>query len=98
MRSVNTKYLLIMMTKTKTKVALSEKETSLVDVLWNLYALQSDNVKEAFRIKIYTTDSVENGDETTKRQQEMVKESFTNAYNDLVAGNVKHDARKLFGN
>lgn len=87
-----------MLTKTKNKIALSQKETSLVDVLWNLYALQSDNVKEAFRIKIYTTDVVENEDEITKRQQEMVKESFTNAYNDLVDGKVKHDARKLFLN
>ena len=35
-----------------TKIALSQQETSLVDVLWNLYTLQTLNVKKAFRQKI----------------------------------------------
>jgi hypothetical protein len=32
----------------------------------------------------------------TETQQQMVKESLTRAFDDLHAGRVRHDARKLF--
>ncbi|MBP5369204.1 MAG: hypothetical protein J6Y24_11885 [Bacteroidales bacterium] len=79
-----------------TKIALSQQETSLVDVLWNLYILQNDKVKEAFRMLLDTKEISESNDEITKNQQKMVKESFTRAYDELVSGKVKHNARNLF--
>lgn len=79
-------------------VALNKKENSLVDILWGFYILQNVNVKKAFRQRIETEDNGETEDALTISQQKMVKESFTNAYADLLAGKVKHNARNLFAN
>ncbi len=81
-----------------TTVKLDKKENTLVDALWGFYILQNINVKKAFRQRIETEDYDETEDALTLSQQEMVKESFTNAYADLLAGNVKHNARNLFAN
>ncbi|MBQ3688582.1 MAG: hypothetical protein II937_01815 [Bacteroidales bacterium] len=79
-------------------VALNKKENTLVDILWGFYILQNVNVKKAFRQRIETEDNGETEDALTISQQKMVKESFTNAYADLLAGKVKHNARNLFAN
>ena len=75
-------------------VKLDKKEKTL----WGFYILQNINVKKAFRHRIETEDYDETEDALTLSQQEMVKESFTNAYADLLAGKVKHNARNLFAN
>ncbi|MBO4772785.1 MAG: hypothetical protein J5595_09640 [Bacteroidales bacterium] len=82
-----------MLTNTKTKIALSQKESSLVDVLWNLYVLQSDNVKEAFRIKIEknTYSGAESDEQITETQH------YHEAMADVEAGRVTHyDSLKDF--
>ena len=79
-----------------TTVKLDKKENTLVDALWGFYILQNINVKKAFRQRIETEDYDETEDALTLSQQEMVKESFTTAYADLLAGKVKHNARNLF--
>ena len=73
-------------------ISLSSNEKSLVEVLWNLYILQSVSVRTAFRQKI------ENEAIKETESQKDVKESFTRAYNELRAGDVKHNARNLFKN
>lgn len=80
-------YYLIMLPNTK--ITLTKKETSLVDVLWNLYVLQTANVKKAFRQKI-ENDKVLDGsiDDITKTphyQEAMadVAEGRVTTYNSL---------------
>jgi hypothetical protein len=75
-------------------VKLDKKEKTLL----GFYILQNINVKKAFRQRIETEDYDETEDALTLSRQEMVKESFTNAYADLLAGKVKHNARNLFTN
>ena len=77
-------------------VTLTQNEISILDVLWQFYVLQSNKVKEAFRLKLETANLAENN--ITESQQKMVKESFTRAYEELLAGKVKHNARSLFLN
>lgn len=79
-------------------VKLDKKENTLVDALWGFYILQNVNVKKAFLQRIESEDNDETENALTLSQQEMVKESFTNAYADLLAGKVKHNARNLFAN
>ncbi len=73
-------------------ISLSTNEKSLVEVLWNLYVLQNLNVRTAFRQKLESEAIEEN------ESQKDVKDSFTRAYNELRAGEVKHNARNLFKN
>ncbi|MCR5453983.1 MAG: hypothetical protein K6F33_03235 [Bacteroidales bacterium] len=78
---------------TKTKIALSQKEMSLVDVLWNLYILQNDNVKEAFKIKIENYSFKD----TTKDEDITDTPHYHEAMADVKAGRVTHyDSLKDF--
>ncbi len=65
---------------------------SPADALWALYQSQTKKVREAFRLRLLS----EEQEQITKSQEAMVKESLTRAFDDLHAGKVRHDARKLF--
>ncbi len=75
---------------TNMDISLSKQETSLVDVLWNLYTLQTINVKKAFRWKIENdtladTEPDEKITETAHYREAMddVKEGRVTRYNSL---------------
>ena len=75
---------------TNMDISLSKQETSLVDVLWNLYALQTANVKKAFRWKIEndrmvdaeTTETIIDTDHYREAMDD-VKEGRVTRYNSL---------------
>ena len=75
---------------TNMDISLSKQETSLVDVLWNLYALQTANVKKAFRWKIENdrmadAETAETITDTDHYREAMddVKEGRVTRYNSL---------------
>ena len=75
---------------TNMDISLSKQETSLVDVLWNLYALQTANVKKAFRWKIENdrladAETAETITNTAHYREAMddVKEGRVTRYNSL---------------
>ena len=63
---------------------------STVDALWVLIQSQTKAVRKALTKRLLAEQ------DKTKTQQKMVKESLTRAYDELHAGKVHHDARKLF--
>ncbi len=65
---------------------------SPVDALWALYQSQTKKVREAFSKRVMA----EKEELVTKRQQAMVKESLTRAFDELRSGKVHQDAYKLF--
>ena len=65
---------------------------SPVDALWALYQSQTKKVREAFSMRVMA----EKEELVTKRQQAMVKESLTRAFDELHSGKVHQDAYKLF--
>ena len=73
-------------------IATYQPTVSPVDALWTLYQSQTKKVRKAFRMRLFTEERTQ----TTKAQQEMVKESLTKAFDELHSGKVKHNARSLF--
>ena len=75
---------------TNMDISLSKQEKSLVDALWNLYALQTANVKKAFRWKIEndrmvdaeTTETIIDTDHYREAMDD-VKEGRVTRYNSL---------------
>jgi hypothetical protein len=65
-------------------------EISTVDALWVLIQSQTKAVRKALAERMLAEQ------DKTKAQQTMVKESLTRAFDELHAGKVRHDARKLF--
>ena len=65
-------------------------EISTVDALWVLIQGQKKAVRKALTERLLAEQ------DKTKDQQRMVKESLTRAFDELHAGKVHHDARKLF--
>ena len=65
-------------------------EISTVDALWVLIQSQTKAVRKALMKRLIAEE------ERTKAQQAMVKESLTEAFDELNSGQAKHDARKLF--
>ncbi len=72
--------------------ATYQPTVSPVDALWALYQSQTKKVREAFRMRVVA----EREEQVTKRQQAMVKESLTRAFEELYSGKVHQDAYKLF--
>ena len=77
-------------------ITLTAKEKSLVDALWNIYILQSDKVRKAFHVRIENDRPEEMVDDIENEAQSEVKESLIQAYDELLAGKAKHNARNLF--
>ena len=75
-----------------TTVNSQPTEISTLDALWALYQSQSKKVRQALAKRILA----EHQQSKTQAQQQMVRESLTRAFDDLHAGKVRHDARKLF--
>ena len=65
-------------------------EISTVDALWVLIQRQTKAVRKALIQRLLADQ------DNTATQQQMVEESLTRAFNELHAGKVHHDARKLF--
>ena len=72
-----------------TTVQPQTTEMSTVDALWVLIQSQSKAVRSALVKRLLA-------EHKTNAQQKMVTESLTRAFEDLHAGKVHHDARKLF--
>lgn len=64
-------------------------DISLVDALWALIQSQTKSVRKALKKRMLE-------ENVTKAQQKMVKESLTQAFDELQTGQVKHNARNLF--
>lgn len=65
---------------------------STVDALWTLIQGQTKAVRKALTNRLLA----EQAKSETEKQQAMVKESLTRAFNELHAGKIHHDARSLF--
>ena len=78
--------------KIKATIETSQPTVSPVDALWALYQSQTKKVRDAFRMRVVA----EKEELVTKRQQAMVKESLTIAFEELRSGKVHQDAYKLF--
>lgn len=66
------------------------KEISTVDALWVLIQGQTKAVRKALTERLVAEQ------DKTRMQQAKVKKSLTRAFDELHAGKVHHDARKLF--
>ena len=75
-----------------TKVDTQTTEMSTVDALWVLIQSQSKRVRTALAKRILA----EHEQSKTQAQQKMVEDSLTRAFDELHAGEVRKDARKLF--
>lgn len=75
-----------------TTVDTQTTEMSTVDALWVLIQSQSKRVRKALAKRILA----EHEQSKTQAQQRMVEESLTRAFDELHAGEVRKDARKLF--
>ena len=65
-------------------------EMSTVDALWVLIQSQTKSVRKALTKRLLAEQ------DKKKKQQTMVKDSLTKAFEELHSGKVHHDARKLF--
>ena len=81
--------------KTKNIMSFSSTaaEISPVDALWVLIQSQSKAVRKALTKRL-----VEQEKNTKAKQEAMVKDTLTRAFDELHAGKVYDDARCLFGN
>lgn len=75
-----------------TTVDTQTTEMSTVDALWVLIQSQSKRVRMALAKRILA----EHEQSKTQAQQKMVEDSLTRAFDELHAGEVRKDARKLF--
>ena len=66
-------------------------EISPVDALWVLIQSQTKAVRKALTKRL-----IEDEQKTKAKQEAMVKESLTRAFNELHAGKAHDDARSLF--
>ena len=73
-----------------TTIEQKATEMSTVDALWTLIQGQTKAVRKALTQRLLAEQ------DKTKAQKAMVKESLTRAFDELHAGKVHHDARKLF--
>ena len=73
-----------------TTMSQQTNEISTVDALWVLIQRQTKAVRKALIQRLLADQG------NTAVQQQMVEESLTRAFNELHAGKVHHDARKLF--
>ena len=73
-----------------TTIPSQTSEISTVDALWVLIQGQTKAVRKALTKRLLAEQ------DKTKVQKAMVKESLTRAFDELHAGKVHHDARKLF--
>lgn len=76
------------------QATLSSKpsQISTVDALWTLIQGQTKAVRKALTERLLAEKTLTK----TEKQQAMVKESLTRAFNELHAGKAHHNARKLF--
>ena len=74
---------------TTTLSEVKKQEISAVDALWVLIQRQTKSVRKALVKRLLEEE------QTTLAQKTMVKESLTKAFDELHAGQVKHDARSL---
>lgn len=75
-----------------TTVESQTTDMSTVDALWVLIQSQSKRVRQALTKRILA----EQEQSKTQAQQKMVKDSLERAFDELHAGEVRKDARKLF--
>lgn len=77
-----------------TTIPTNTPEISTVDALWTIIQNQSKAVRTALKKRIMAEHI---GEESEKaKQQAMVKDSLTRAFDELHSGKVHHDARNLF--
>jgi hypothetical protein len=69
---------------------MQSNEISIVDALWVLIQRQTKVVRKELAERILAEHS------ETKRQEKIVKESLTRAFDELHSGHVHHDARNIF--
>ena len=75
-----------------TTVAPQSQNISTVDALWVLIQSQTKAVRKALTERLLA----ERSQTKAQAQQNMVKDSLTRAFEELRAGEVRKDARKLF--
>jgi len=75
-----------------TTVESQTTEMSTVDALWVLIQSQSKRVRQTLTKRILA----EHEQSKMQAQQKMVEDSLTRAFDELHAGKVRKDARKLF--
>ena len=84
-----------------TTVIPQSQNISKADALWVLIQSQTKAVRKALTERLLAkalTERLlaEQSQSKAKAQQQMVKDSLTRAFNELHAGKVHRDARKLF--
>ena len=75
-----------------TTVIPQSQKISKVDALWVLIQSQTKAVRKVLTERLLA----EQSQTKAKAQQQMVKDSLTRAFDELHAGKVHRDARKLF--
>jgi len=76
---------------TLTQTQASQGTISPVDALWTLIQSQTKAVRKALAKRILDEEQA-----AKSKQEAMLKESFTKAFDELQSGKAKHDARALF--
>ncbi len=75
-----------------TTIPTTAAKISTVDALWTLIQGQTKAVRKALTDRLIA----EQEKSKTEKQQAMVRESLTRAFDELHSGKVHHDARNLF--
>lgn len=73
-------------------VTPQSQNISTVDALWVLINSQTKAVRKALTERLLA----ERSQSKTRAQQQMINDSLTRAFDELHAGKVHKDARKLF--
>ncbi|MBQ6064491.1 MAG: hypothetical protein IJK87_12835 [Prevotella sp.] len=81
------------MARRNTTYPTTSMDISPVDALWVIIQSQTKAVREALTKRL-----LEDEKNTTNKQEAMVKDSLTRAFEELHADEVYDDARSLFDN
>ena len=71
-------------------ITAEQQKINTVDALWVLIQGQTKAVKKVLMERLIAEQ------DKTKVQKAMLKDSLTRAFDELHAGNVRHDARNMF--
>ena len=71
-------------------ITAEQQKMNTVDALWVLIQGQTKAVKKVLMERLIAEQ------DKTKVQKAMLKDSLTRAFDELHAGNVRHDARNMF--
>ena len=71
-------------------------DISAVDALWTLIKRQTKSVQKALAVRLVQEEVISAQEAERHRQEAIVKDSLQTAFQELRAGEVCHDARRLF--